>query len=207
MATSRKILGQDGTSLADLYDVEGSIAGIEELDSRDVKTVHEMGSTILSERIGATITEIGTGALAQTVAWNINFSLGEAFHRILGIQVVTTPVDRILTSQVSITTPPQGGSDDIPVWYWDSAVNGMISIRLMQNAGVSTLQLLQPSMVPLLPNLSVGNEKGPLGAFTMSWRGITSTFGAGTATSTLIVYHIGARASNISDRGLPLPSW
>ena len=43
-----KILSQAGISLADLYNVEGSIAGIEQLDTRELPIVHEMSGTIFS---------------------------------------------------------------------------------------------------------------------------------------------------------------
>ncbi len=204
-----KILGQAGTSLADLYDVEGSIAGVERLDSEDVHITHEMGGTILSERLVAQNFQANTGALAASVAWNINVSILGGHSRILGVQVISNQTDRVANAQLSVTTPPGGGSDDMPIFYWDQGADIEVPIRIMQNAVVGTARVLKPTMVPLLPMLLIGNEGpdgGNEGSFVISFRGSTNAFGAGTVVVTFIVYSVQPRRG-LSAKGLPLPSW
>ena len=65
-----KILAQAGISLADVYDVEGSIAGTDELLSEDVSLVHEMGGHMMSERCRSFVVTLATGDQIQ----NANFA-------------------------------------------------------------------------------------------------------------------------------------
>jgi len=65
-----KVLGQVGVSLADAYDIEGSIAGVDELVTRDVSLTHDMAATIFSERVSTAIRRSATAALAQNTLFD-----------------------------------------------------------------------------------------------------------------------------------------
>ena len=201
-----KILSKSGDSLADVYNVQGSIAGIDQLLSEEVHLVHEMGSTIFSERLSSSILVLDTAALSQTTDFAINFFLGRTTARILGVQVLAnqSPVTRILRASVNISTPIP--ITDMPIWTWvpadlESTVNIII-------AGSSSLgKFLMNGNNRLLPNITIGSDQ-PFGTTpTISFRGKTATFGAGTVIVTALIYFAFASAGGLSSRGLPLPGW
>lgn len=203
-----KILSQSGDSLADVYDVEGSIIGVEELQAKDVNLVHEMGSTILSERLGARILQLPTGAIAQNTDWAVNFSVGSRITRILGVQVVTLPDSRLVRCQVSVTEPPALGNTDFPIWYWDG-IAGDISqeITILLNGSTVTQHVLVPTLgAQLTPNLALGAGQR-LSTQTISFRGRSFSFGAGTVSTTALVYVAFPQLGGVSSRGLPIPGW
>ncbi len=204
-----KILAKSGDSLADVYDVKGSIAGVEELLSQDVNLVHEMGGVIFSERVGSNVLEIATGAIAQSTDFNINFNLGRGPRRLLGVQVFhssTIGTARIDHCQVSITTPPAGSNTDIPIWYWNAGVNATQEISVMKGGVLADLNLLVPSVPPLLPNLLMGDDQ-PNTAPLITMRGTTIAFGAGTIVISVHVYFAFTQLGGVSSRGLPMPGW
>ena len=68
-----KILSQAGDSLADSYDVAGSIAGVDDLITQDVQLLHEMGGTIFSERLTSQVLTIASGSIAQNSEYTGQF--------------------------------------------------------------------------------------------------------------------------------------
>ena len=161
-----KILSQSGDSLADAYDIEGSIAGIDNLLSEEVNLVHEMGATIFSERLSSRILSISAGAISQSSSLDINFSVNE-MSRLLGIQVLTSAAARLSIVQVSITSPPAVDNSDMPIFVWDGGGDSFRTARLLINGSFQTLELLLPGNVPLLPNLLIG-PNSPRPAATIS---------------------------------------
>jgi len=205
----QKVLAQAGTSLADVYDVEGSVAGIEELDSESVKTVHEMGSVIMSERLSGTMVVITTIALAQTLTWDVAVALPPRFNtRILGVQVFSNQsITRSATAQVSISNQADDG--DLPIWAWNSGAGSddSRSIRARLFAGtLGTFVQLTPGDAQLTPSLLVGTEQ-PIDTAVLRFRGLTATFGAGTVVHEAVVYNAFPALRGVSSRGLPMPSW
>jgi len=203
-----KILSKSGDSLADVYDVVGSIAGVEELVSHDVNLVHEMGGTIQSERLRTRIFEIATGAIAQDITFAEEFS-GLGIARLLGIAVIETgaiPGIRVTRCQVSITSPATIDDSDMPIWYWDTASDGQRPIQMNINGTTTLFNMLVPAQTPLLPNLLVGNVH-PGGVWTMSLKGLTASFGAGTTQVFAKLYMAFPEIGGVSSRGLPLPGW
>lgn len=209
MGHANRILSQAGQSLADVYDIEGSVAGLEELDSAEVKTVHEMGATIASERMSGQLVVVTSTALAQTLTWDATLGLPRRFiDRILGIQVLAD-ADRVLTAGVFVQDAGPGGSfAEIPIWSWDAAVDGVKTIRTSLQESTRNLILLQPTQM-LGPSMLIGSEQ-PLPTGQLVFRGVTTTFGAGTVTVRMVAYLafneiIGG--GGLSSKGLPLPSW
>lgn len=199
-----KVLSQSGNSLADVYDVEGSIAGIEELLSKDVNLVHEMGSTIFSERLSARMIALSSGALAQSLEWDINFSFAE-HTRILAVQVVTATVARVNQASVALLSGAAVDDMEVPIWAWD-ANEGSVVARVLIGGAVATQAVLISPIVPQVPSMLTGND-APRPASTVSFRGGTTAFGAGTVITQALIYGLFPQVAGLSSRGLPIPGW
>ncbi len=205
MPKHNKILSQSGVSLADAYNVEGSIAGVEQLDSEAVKTVHDMGSTMFSERLAGRALVIASGAIAQSATWSVNFSV-QPNTRILGIVVAINVTARVLLASLEITSGPADDNTGVPFWYWNDTVDAESQLLVLIAGSIADTLILQPSMVPVLPNLLVGNDS-PRPTSTITFRGKTPAFGAGTVTAQALIYLAFPEQQGLSSRGLPLPSW
>lgn len=207
-----KILSQAGVSLADTYDVQGSIAGVEQLESREVALVHEMGGTIFSERFGAGIRRGATAALLQSVSWDVIMDdFPNAITRVNGVLVfAAAPAGRVAHAQISIRD--RGNGREIPIFQWDAAIDPEPIIRMDDNgAGVADFILLRP-VTPLqnLPSFLTGfDQRTPANDMSqIAFRGETTAFGAGTViTRAIICLAFSRDASGLSSKGLPVPGW
>lgn len=199
-----KILSKSGDSLADVYDVQGSIAGIDDLLSKDVNLVHEMGATIFSERLSARVVNLTTGAIAQSTDIETSFVFAET-TRLLGIQIASEDASRLAVIQASITSPENVTNNDIPIFVWD-ATDGTRTIDILIGGVTESLDLLLPANVVPVPNLMVG-AGSLLPSNIISLRGTTTAFGAGTVITRMILYVAFARSAGLSSRGLPIPAW
>lgn len=200
-----KILTKSGDSLADLYEIEGSIAGIEELDSRELHLVHELGQTVFSERLGGTIRSGATGDLAQNTAFDVLFATAfPGIWRIVNIVVLADVTSRLSHAQVSVQNADS--SREVPLFLWDSAQGVEVTARMVvAGAGAADFQVLVGSPLQL-PSLGVGpgqRDRMP----TLAFRGLTSGFGAGTVELTALIYVAFTHTGGLSSRGLPVPSW
>ena len=203
-----KILSKSGDSLADTYDVEGSIAGIDELLSEEINLTHEMGGVLFAERlVGRVFTLPALGKL-QNTAFATGFTVALTPARILGLQVITDVAGRLANAQVSIAG--QGTTNnDMPVWFWDVAADAEGPIRIILGGVLATLSILRPITPSLIPNLTICRAEGqpPQSPLSLSLRGVTGGFGAGTVDITALVYVAFAQTGGLSSRGLPLPGW
>ncbi len=212
MAHTRKVLSQAGISLADIYRVEGSIVGIDALDVEDIKGVHELGATILAERLIAFDLIMDSTAVAASTAWNISLagtSFPDSINRVLSIAVIADTAARVDFCSVQIGNP--GTGVDHIIWSWDTAVDQEKNVRWGAPA-VGTQILLQPiGNLNGSPNLIA--RTGAVGRMpNLVFRGISSAFGAGTVQARALVMVIrpdrGAPTPGTpSSHGLPLPSW
>jgi len=205
-----KILSQAGNSLADIYDVEGSVAGIDQLETSELPIVHEMGATVLSERLSGNIRRQSTGAIAQSTAWDIeitNFPSG--IWRVLGIQVLTD-AGRVNFAQVSLRDPRD--QREIPLWFFDSTNDQVDDIRIEDNAGGAGNTFM---LVPInkgsmgLPSMAIGTGQ-PQRVGDIAFRGLTTAFGAGDVTVVALIHIAFSQVGGlggIDNRGLPVPSW
>ena len=205
------ILSRSGVSLADLYDIRGSIIGIEELVTHDVSLIHEMGATIMSERFVSTIRRMNTGALAQSVAFDIVVTdLPADIFRVLGVSVLAeAPANQVTDCNVSLRDPTNGR--ELPIFVWNTAQDTQPGIRIVENnAAVASLILLRPAIMPgNSPSIMTGiNQR--VRTPELTFRGTTAAFGAGTVEVTALVYigfaNIGV-SSGVSNFGLPMPGW
>ena len=209
MTHSRKILSQAGTSLADVYDVEGSVVGLEQLDVGDIKGVHDLGPTIHSERLQAFVIRMTTGAIAQNLTFDVMAGgMPDSINRVLGVFVLSDTPARLDFAQVGILG--QGTQGEIPMWSWDSANDVELNVRLTVIGVVANRTAYQPPN-PFVPQLllRIGDPKLMP---ELSFRGQTLGFGGGTVTVQALVMIArpdpGAPApGHPSSHGLPIPSW
>ena len=204
-----KVLARAGVTLADIYDVEGSVAGVEQLIPEEVALVHEMGATIFSERLGGGIRRVQTAGIAQSTNFDSTFlDLPAGAWRLLGVLVFAGNAGR--TANVQISLRAEANDREIPVLVWDSAADAERSIRLIDDGGaVSDFTALLPSNGSQIPNLGVGTGQPQTIGTEVVFRGTTSAFGAGTVSLRAILYVAGSQqpGSGIASIGLPLPGW
>jgi len=206
-----KILSRAGVSLADVYDVEGSIAGIEELESREVSLVHELGGTIFSERAGAQILRATTGDILQSVAWDVLVpGLTAVPMRILGVVVTSDNGARVRRAQVSIRNLAAiAGGRDFPIFCWADDTDTVVSIRWVNDGAAAGSEsfLRQADHGPAAPNLIFGSDARRITP-GIAFRGSALAFGAGTVEVIVEVYVAWAEVGGgVSSHGLPIPSW
>jgi len=202
-----KILSQSGNSLADTYDVKGSVAGIEELETRELPIVHEMGATVFSERYSSFIRGGTSGAINQSVNFNtVLDDLPAGVWRILGISVFTDAAARTALCSVALRNPTDGR--EIPLWAWDTTPDIEVLVRFSDDGAAVTNRTFLRPVVPfnVLPHLASGGGQ-PQRVNEIAFRGQASAFGAGTVEIQMLL-HIGfAAIGGVSSRGLPVPSW
>lgn len=197
-----KILSQGGRSLADMYDVVGSVAGIEQLESREVTLVHEMGATLFSERFRTTFRRAQSGDVAQSTDINLAIAnMPEGVSRLLGVQVVSDDASRIANAQVSIADQTAG--QEFPVWSFSG--NSSV-IRLQHDSVVTTLDLLLPDPGLTLPAfITVGQANLEMNELRL--RATTTAFGAGTVLLDWLLNFAFTFTGGVSAFGAQVPSW
>jgi len=202
-----KVLSQSGNSLADIYDVEGSVAGIEQLETRELPIMHEMGATVFSERFSTLLLSTASGAILQSAQWNVaTQGLPGNVTRIFGIRVFVDVTSRVNNCVLSIQDPRS--LREMPIWAWDSANDGEFEARFsIDGAAAATVRFLQPAQVNTqLPHIMAGLGQ-PQPVSGLMFRGITNAFGAGNLNATALVAVGFTQVAGLSSRGLPVPSW
>jgi len=202
-----KILAQTGVSLADVYDIEGSIVGVDHLDANDVNLVHEMGATIFSERLGATIQRFVTGDLAADDTFDLTLVVS-GIYRVLSVTVLVDTAARINRAQLSLRDP--GTGREIPFFIWTTGIDVEHAIRIVEEgAAVGNFTAMTQAVPQTMPTLGMGvgqrvNQR--VGA-EIVFRGLATSFGAGTVEATALVHVANASVERLGSTGLPIPSW
>jgi len=204
-----KILGQSGKSLADLYDVEGSIAGIEELDAESVKLVHDMGPTIHSEQLTTQIFRAVMADTAQNLEVDTIFAgLPGPLSRIYGVACIIDTTARMANYVVSVESAADG--QDFPIWAWDGTNEDTFRFNDAGAGAAQTIFLRAAPEYTNMPNMRLGVNAGN-GADSVErvvCRGLTAGFGAGDVSVTTLLYMAMPTGDvGISNVGLPPPSW
>jgi len=200
-----KILSQSGNSLADIYDVKGSVAGIDQLETRELPIVHEMGATVFSERFSTTIRRTAATGVAQNTDINaVITNLPVMPTRLLSVGVISDDGSRILRLAIMARDPV--ANLEVPIWVYDAA--NFLPINLTNAGAVTTFDsLLGNVQATMMPNMVGGSAQQPDMVSQLSLRGTTTGFGAGTVDVTAI-FHLGfAFQRGLSSRGVPFPSW
>lgn len=209
---SPKVLGRAGTSLADIYDIEGSIAGVDQLLSEEVHLEHEMGGAIFSERLVGTIERITTGALTQNTNFNFTAAGPPGTYRVLNVYMQADTAARVLFAQVSLqaaatTVLPLR---EIPIFIWDDVNDVESRIRIIDNGaavGGDTAMIQTRPMA--MPTLGLGTGQRLMVGDAIVFRGVTAGFGAGTVEVVALLYVARAEIGigRLPQIGLPLPGW
>jgi len=199
-----KIQAQTGTSLADIYEIQGSIAGVEELESRGVSLVHEMGDVIFSERFSTQLVILETAAILQSAAFDVvNTTLPEFPGRILGAYVFA---DAARVDNVCLAIRDPASVEEMPLWSWNGAIDDALTIRLSHGGAPGAVIALRPDVVFNLPSFFGGSGQR-VTVPEIALRGTTTAFGAGDVTVTAVVYIAFGEQGGIGSKGLPIPSW
>lgn len=201
-----KILSQSGDSLADMYDVEGSIAGIEHLETHDLPIVHELGSTLFSERFSVFTRRAGPGAIAQNTTWDIEITDAPFWiYRVLGVVVIANAAGRVQFCQAALRDPV--GGREMPFFVWDTANDSEANFRTVEDGAAVANQLALIPSLQMPPVMNASFEQ-PQRMPNIVFRGQTGAFGAGTVTPIMLVTlgftHL---ATSVSSRGIPVPGW
>ena len=206
-----KILSQSGLSLADQYNVEGSQAPVGPLLSQEgVHLMHEMGQTIMSERLAATFVHTTSDVPQST---NFTAEIGTPLPnvpmlRVLGIIVnqessANTQIDHltILARDDAVF----GFHSDMPMWVFDQT--NIDDIRFSPGDGTINGNVLRPRLeYTRLPFFLVGaTQREQVTEIFMQGR--TQAFGAGNLEITASVMFAFPRFEGLSSRGIPIPSW
>jgi len=207
---SVKILSQSGNSLADIYNVEGSIAALGRLSTEDTVTVHELGHTIFSERLRSQIIRTSSGGIAQSTAWDntISAELPLTPWRVLGVSVISGDGSAGEVDNLSVALRDNTTGREIPIFVWDDVVDTEFGIRLIDNGGAAGNHNFFRAIAGIegRPSMGMGTLQG-LSVNEITFRGLTNAFGAGTVTVRALIHIAFAAAAGVNSRGLPLPGW
>lgn len=198
-----KILSQAGTSLADIYEVVGSVAGIEQLETRELGIVHEMGATVFSERVDFFLGRIITGPIAQNVDFDLSVTeVPNTPTRLLGLALLADAGVRILNAAVFLRQTP---TREMPVWAYDGS--NFLDVRWSDEGSIGNFDLLLGSpAVAMIPSFTGGSTQRR-SVDEIILHGRTTGFGAGTVSLTGLFYLAAATDPTNISYGLPIPSW
>jgi len=189
-----------------MYDVEGSVAGIDQLRTEELPIVHEMGQTLFSERLSGAFNRQTSTALAQDQTWDIEFQVGNVIARILGLCVYTAANSGRI-DHATVCVRESVANREIPIFVWDSATGGVVAARIRDNGAAAAQVIMLENMLDIatLPSMLFTGQ--PVTVDQLAFRGLTTGFGAGTVTCNMTFYRAFSQREGLSSRGLPIPSW
>jgi len=183
-------------------------------DQEGVNLVDELGSRVFSERLVSHIITIASGAIAQSLTWDVpSVTIPDSINRILGIMVFVDVTARVDFCSVSVReTPVSVASNSIPLWAWDSAVDVEYNLRSLQAGSTQNRITLAPR--PALNGFQSMMLRTGIGRIMplLDFNGVTNAFGAGTLNASARIYlarpdTIAPSAGEPSSHGLPIPGW
>jgi len=189
-----------------MYDVEGSVAGIDQLLTNELPIVHEMGATLFSERFRTRVRRLTAVDVLQSTTIDVEITnLPEGVTRILGVVVFADNPARLENCAVMVHDPVDGR--DFPIWVWEEA-QGDAEVRIEDDGAKTVQQLLTPQIGLQLPSFVLSDINAPPPPFSViALRSDTTAFGAGDVTLTAFV-HIGFTfVGGLSSYGARVPSW
>jgi len=202
-----KILSQSGITLADAYNVVGSIAGIDELLSNEVSLVHDLSGTLFSERYVTTFRRIISGDVLQSTNIDIIIAnLPATPTRLLGLCVMADDASRVSVAAVSVRDPLASGGQEIPIWVWDRTNATVARFDDQGTVGAHEIMHGIPELTSV-PTMIGGSGQGPGMVDGIALHAQSSAFGAGTVEMTVLMYFGFAFQQGLSSKGLPFPSW
>jgi len=205
-----KILSQSGIALADIYQIEGSIVGVEKLETNEVPVVHELGGTIVSERLRGIQLLLSTTPL-QSADFSVSSGqVADCPNRIIAASVFIPAAMAGDVGTCNLSIEDGGTGRQTVFWSFDSAVDAESAIRWNDGTGVLDMIELRPGRITL-PSLMVRVDVGT-NMPVVRLQGTTTAFGAGTVEIQALVHLVRANSGTpqqgqASSHGLPLPSW
>ena len=211
-----KFESQSGAAAADTYETVGSSLDLDEVnDGQGVSFVDEMGARVMAERMNSVMARVVSSNRSQD---------SEISENLLGTGINPTPdaPTRIIGVTVTIPLAAAGRIENIMLairdinlsrenifWSWD-LVNDDEVETFYNNETTESDVLLLRSTVNLLPVMltRAGNERVMPQVVV---RGFTSSFGAGTVTTTIVAHLMRATTQAPAPGeprlpGLPIPS-
>ena len=209
MPAPGKVQSSAGSSLADTYDVVGSVIEIERLETRHPQAVLDLQATVFSERLSGAMRRFTSGDILQSVTFGTIETMPLVPCRLLAIQMFTDNAARITRACVVVRSEfTDGTAQEIPICVWD-ATNSE-SVRFVDdNNAAAPLALLVPTLASLRDPLMTFGLEQQENAHQLVLRGDSSAFGAGTVEIWAVAYIAHAIGTGVgpSSHGLPIPSW
>ena len=207
---AEKIQTKSGSSIADTYDVVGSIAGVQELDQDSVKVVHEMGATIASERMGVSVLRVDTGVILQSVVFGASIfgvQLPPTVFKLVNLIVFADVAGRLTNVAVVARDPNAAVIQEVPIWTWDGGATNTVRMS-DEGAATAEVEVLIPTAGISAVPLFMSGRAQPNEFSELIVRGTTSAFGGGDVTiAMLAVFAHPDHALIGGSVGLPIPSW
>ena len=202
-----KVLGEAGKSIPDVYDVDGSVVDIDRIDGREIKLVHEMGATILSERLAGEHFRIGSGPHLQNVDFEAIIATPPgSISRIVALQVLCTVAQQGRTARVAVVLQDGTSGRETPVWIWETGQAETEVEWSDSGQAVATFSAFQPTSHIYVPSMLIGVGHAQQ-VQNIILRGTTGAFGAGNITYFLMAYLLFPTPTAVNSFGLPIPSW
>lgn len=203
-----KIQAKAGASLADQYDVLGSIAGVDELLSKDVSLVHEMGEVLLSERMGTSILQMSTAALVADTNFEITTTtLPDTPTRIMAIECLSLAGDINEIARAAVTLQDPSSGREFVIWSFDETNDTEQSVFWSDNgAARSAVNFMLPSInfAPLLLMRMGVLDDMP----TLNFTGRSAAVVGTTVVARVMLYFASPSGGPAGATvGLPIPSW
>ena len=216
-----KVQAQAGKSLADVYAVEGSIVGVEELVTQDVTLSHEMGGEIHSERLTCNQVRISSGDIAASTDFNVGvnpsgtgvapYYTPDVTNRILGVFLAVVAADVNHFEYVALSLRDLNSSREMPIYTWDDSDDDQTRVLWNDDGAGSAEHYQLRSRGLYIQTLAtrMGDEQVMC---QIMCRGRTKAFGGGTAEVIALVQclrpaRVQITAGQPRSHGLPLPSW
>jgi len=203
-----KVQSRVGRSLADLYDVEGSIVGIEDLLSGDVNVVHDMAWTAAAEQRTSAIRRAAT-SFAQSTDVTVEIAGLPLDNFVLqGLAVITDDESRLVNATVVARNIAR--TQDYPLWVWDERnTPDDAPVRLEDNNVTANFDFLIPVPGAVSPPMAMHGRNQPDrgGILELRLLARSTAFGAGTVSVTLLamISLVNPGGLNNSAYGLPVP--
>lgn len=207
-----------GSSLASIYDTKGTaLAANAEIMGGEIALTHDMGALLFAEAYRVQVFRIEVTGVSQSSTFGETLDdLPASPFRVMGMVVFTTVgADSFITA--SLMVRDRDDQMEVPLFIWEFA-DGQSTVRFEPGdpfgvAGYTVLNQAPTNISQQTQYLMQGtktNPDGTLGVSSLSLRGSTDSFGAGTVGlhANIVIASANAPGSGaLANRGLPIPGW
>ena len=207
-----------GSSLSSIYDTKGSaLAPSAEIMGQEIALTHDMGALLFAEAYRVQVVRLAATSISQSSNFEATTDdLPASPFRVMGFVVFSQQgSDSFVTCSLNIRD--RDDQMEVPIFIWEFA-DGQSTVRFEPGdpfgvAGYTVLNQAPGNISQQTQYLMQGtktNPDGTLGVSSLSLRGSTDSFGAGTAGihANIVIASANAPGSGaLANRGLPLPGW